>query len=364
MRLTIKRRTALLAVGTITPVAVAAAVLLPQALAGRSTTFKGRIYQLTYKVGKDAPISVFASLASGAWREELGDETRISARGSYDIVDRQTGDIYHRLGSPRFMGFLQTPPPAVDLLRTYLAGHSVLRARTFALSGSRPLRLLVRRTPKLELRAVRAGKALFTVTVDRRINDQAAAKMDLFSAQPANVSDGELPVGGPPTVPVRAYWFGRSIDGKNAVAAAQHERRRSAREIAGGMNARGESEAQVTVYEDPGVTASSVQPGVSQRPDGELQVTNEPVSSAHAQAFIAALNGRNGDETYPAWPRTTVKLADGESAELVPDRFDGDNGSHVATGFTVLTATTLVHVSGSVAFSAIQEMASRLLPLR
>ena len=48
------------------------------------------------------------------------------------------------------------------------------------------------------------------------------------------------------------------------------------------MNARGESEAQVTVYEDPGVTASSVQPGVSQRPEGELQVTNEPVSSAHA----------------------------------------------------------------------------------
>lgn len=196
------------------------------------------------------------------------------------------------------------------------------------------------------------------------MSDQEAARTKLFSAVPANVSDGQLPIGRPPTVPVRAYWLGRAIDGKNAVAAAQHERHRSAQEVAGGMNARGESEVQVTLYENPGVTASSVQPGVSDRPAGELQVVNEPVTSAHAQAFIAALNGRNGDATYAPWPRTTVKLADGESVDVVADHFDADNGSGIATGFTVLTATTLVHVGGSVPFSAIPGLAGRLVPLR
>jgi hypothetical protein len=364
MRLTIRRRTAFFVFGGIAAVAVAVALVLPQAFAGRPTSFEARIYQLTYTVGDDAPITVFASLASGAWREELGDETRISTAGSYEIVDRQTGGVYHRSGSARFMGFLQSPPPAVTALRTYLSGRAVLRGRALALRGSTPVRLEAKRGRKVELRAIRAGKVLFTVTVDRHVSDQAAAKLHLFSARPANVSDGQLPIGRPPTVPVRAYWFGRSISGRNAVAAAQHERHRGADEIAGGMNARGESEAQVTLYEDPGVTASSVQPGVSERPAGEMQVVNEPVSSAHAQGFIAALNGQNGDQAYAAWPRTTVKLADGESVDVVADRFDADDGSGIATGFTVLTATTLVHVSGSVPFNAIPDLASRLLPLR
>ena len=358
------RRTTLVTLGAVAAAGVAAALLLPPAFAGRKMTFEARIYQLEYKAAGDAPITVFASLASGGWREELGGETRISTPGSYEIVDRETGDVYHRSGSPRFMGFLQSPPPAVSALRTYLSGSAAIRARTFALSRSRPLRLEVRRGRRVELRALRAGKTLFTVTVERRISDQAAAKLNLFSARPANVSDAQLPIGRPPTVPVRAYWLGRSVDGKNAVAAAQHERHRSSQEIAGGMNARGESEAQITAYEDPGVTSSSTEPGVSQRPAGELQVANEPVSSAHAQAFIAALDGHNGDQTYPAWPRTTVKLADGESVDVVPDRFDADGGSHVATGFTVITATTLVHVSGSIPFDAIPELASQLAPLR
>jgi hypothetical protein len=87
------------------------------------------------------------------------------------------------------------------------------------------------------------------------------------------------------------------------------------------------------------------------------------VSSAHAQAFIAALNGRNGDETYAPWPRTTVKLADGESVDVVPDRFDAENGSQLTTGFSVITKTTLVHVGGSVPLAAVPDLASRLIPL-
>lgn len=117
----------------------------------------------------------------------------------------------------------------------------------------------------------------------------------------------------------------------------------------------------MTLYENPGVSENASQPGVL-RPAGELQVTNEPLASAHAQAFIAALNGQNGDQTYAAWPRTQVTLKNGEQVVVVPDRFDSDGP--MTTGFSVLTATTLVHVSDDLEITAISALAARLRPLR
>ena len=107
-------RKPILVVGAVAAIGAAAALFLPQAFAGRPATFRNRVYELTYRVPGDAPISIFASLTSGAWREEIGGETRISTARGYDIVDRESGDVYHRAGSARFMGFLRNMPPAVS----------------------------------------------------------------------------------------------------------------------------------------------------------------------------------------------------------------------------------------------------------
>ncbi len=346
--------------------AMLAALLLPQAFAGERVTFKGRVYQLTYKVPGASPMTVYASLGTGSWREDMRDEVRISSGRSYEIIDRETGSVYHRLGSPRFMGFLENSPPAVVALRGYLAGQTTLSARRLTAStkdtATNAVSLQVIHGGKTQLQAVQNGRRLFTVVVERRLSDQSSAQMKLFALEPADVSDRQLGVGQAPTVPVKAYWFGRAINGKGAVEAAEHERHRTPSEIQGGMNARGESEVQVTFYEDQGVSDTGVEPGLAQRPTGEIQVTNEPVNSAHAQAFIAALNGQNGDQTYAPWPRTTVTLADGEKADVIADQFDGVGPT--TTGFSVITSTTLVHVSGDIATSTISAMAAQLQPIR
>ena len=90
-------------------------------------------------------------------------------------------------------------------------------------------------------------------------------------------------------------------------------------------------------------------------------MANEPVSSAHAQAFIDAFNGHNGDQSYAPWPRTSVTLADGEKADVVPDGFDGTGP--VRTGFFVITSTTLIHVGGEIQLDAIPALAAQLRPI-
>jgi len=127
------------------------------------------------------------------------------------------------------------------------------------------------------------------------------------------------------------------------------------------MGPRGEGTVDVTFYEQPGVQATGAQPGLLKRPDGELQVTSEAIDSAHAQGLVAAFNGANGDQTYPAWPRSPIRLADGQAAVVVPDQFDGDGP--VRTGFFVIAGATLVHVSGDVAAADIPELAAKLKPL-
>jgi hypothetical protein len=346
--------------------AVVAALLLPQAFAGKRATFHDRVYELSYQVQGDAPATVYVALGTGAWREELGDETRISGARSYEVINRDIGNVYRRVGSPKFMGFLQAAPTAASALRAYESLGGASERRSFELGdpdGSIRLQTL---GDGKTLQAIRGGRKLFTMTTVRRISDQDAEALKLFAYTPATTSDVELPVGQAPSLPLRAYWFGPTVTGKLAAAAAQHERRRTATEIAGGMNSRGESLTQVTLYETPGTAVTSAQPGITEQPNGEWQVSNEPVTSAHAQVLIGAMNGQNGDASYAPWPRTTVALADGEGAIVIPDRFEagGGNGPGMTTGFSVITGTTLVHVNGTVPESSIPALAALLRPLR
>jgi hypothetical protein len=90
-------------------------------------------------------------------------------------------------------------------------------------------------------------------------------------------------------------------------------------------------------------------------------VTNEPLDSAHAQGLVQAFNGTNGDQTYTAWPRSSITLANGEPAVVVPDQFDGTGP--IRSGFFVMTTSTLVSVSGDIAEGDIPAMAAKLRPL-
>src|SRR5689334_14568141 len=204
------------------------------------------------------------------------------------------------------------------------------------------------------------GKRAFTVTIEGRVSDEDAAAAHLLDATPVQpqVTDTELAVGQPPHGDTGAFWFGRDVGKLHAAAAAEHTRVRTPAEVAAGMSVRSEGDVYVTLYERPGVQATSAQPGTQVRPDGELQIESEPITSAHALGLIDAFNGKNGDETYSAWPRSSIRLADGTVATLVPSQFDG--GGSVRSGFFVITDSTLISVSGDVAASDIPGLAGAL----
>jgi hypothetical protein len=208
-----------------------------------------------------------------------------------------------------------------------------------------------------------AHKPAFTVTIDGRISDEQAAAAKLLDASPprADVVDRSHPVGARPTADIRAYWFGRTTGEWHAASAAEHARSRTAAELAAGVSPRAYAHAYVTLYERPGVQVSSAQPGLPARPLGEVQVSSEPVDEPHARGLIDAFNGQNGDMTYPAWPRSTVTLANGEEATLVADQFDGTGPTRA--GFYVITSSTLISVIGDVAADDIPTLAARLRPI-
>lgn len=356
----ISRRRKIVVAGLIAALGgLAAALTLPAAFAGSPETFKDENYELTFDARASdptaPPTTEYTSLTSGTWREDLDGQTFISSGDSYVVIDSGSNSVYRRSGSASFMGYLHDAPEGVLALRDYLRGDRTLRDRGVEVQADKGA------DGKVHLHAMRNGKDLFQVSIDRKLSDQDAQAMNLFdvSAQ-AQTIDRELSLGEKPTVPVKAYWFGRAIDGRHAVSAVEHERHRTTAQIQAGMSPRGEAEVQVTFYENPGVVHSSGEPNL-EAPRGELQVASEPLSSAHAQAFVQALDGQNGDEHYPAWPRTTVTLADGEKADVVPDRFDGDGPTR--TGFFVITATTLVHVGGEVSVDAIPALAAQLRPI-
>jgi hypothetical protein len=351
-----------LALAAGTCVVIAAALTLPSAFAGATTSYNEDIYKITVtppaSTGDPATVPEWVSLATGTWREDVENQSLISSDGSYVVIDNATGSVYHRSGSTSFMGPLHAAPEGVLALRAYLKGDPGL--------ANRGLHLVVGTdsSGKTRLDAVDAsGKPAFSTTIDGRVSDEDAAAAHLLDTSPVQpqVTDTELTVGEAPSDGVVAYWFGRSVGTWHAAAAAQHTRVRTPAQIAAGMSARGEAQVYETLYEQPGITVTSAQPGLLTRPKGELQVTNEPLTSAHAQGLVDAFNGKNGDENYPPWPRSKITLADGEQATVVPDQFDGTGP--IRSGFFVITGTTLISVSGDVAAADISTMAAKLTPL-
>jgi hypothetical protein len=351
-----KTRTALalLAAG-----AAAAALTLPAAFAGGAPHYSQDVYKLTVtspdRTGASFDMPEWVSLTTGTWRVEFDHETYISSDGDYVVIDGDTGSVYRRTGSPSFMGQLHSRPEGVLALQAYVHGDTALANQGFRMSAGKNA------AGKTTLEVADAGgKHAFTVTIDGRVSDEDAAAAHLLDAKPsqAQVTDTELAPGRPPQGDVSAFWFGRDVGKLHAAAAAEHTRARTPAEIAAGMSARSEGDVYVTLYERPGVQSTSAQPSTQVRPDGELQIESEPITSAHAQGLIDAFNGTNGDESYAAWPRSSIRLADGTVATLVPSQFDGEGS--VRSGFFVMTDSTLISVTGDVAASDIPGLAGAL----
>jgi hypothetical protein len=353
-----KRTKALLLLGAAVAIA-ALTVGLTSALGGSRTSYKQGVYQLNISTrikGHTIRTVEFVSLKTGAWRSQVSNRRYIVKGNQYAVVDLDSGSVYHRIGSPSFLGYLRQSD-ALMALRQYKGGPRTLAARGVELRVGKTLH------GRTVLRAFRSGKLLFAATMQRRVSDGEAAKRGLFSISQGGPPDieREVPVGQPSSLPVRAYWFGRQVNGTQATTATERSHARTPEELALGVGPRADTTVHITLYEAPGAQGrSSAEPG-RPAPAGEIQVMSEPVASAHAQGFIDALNGHNGDYIYPAWPRSQVTLANGEQATLVADQFNGDGP--VREGFFVITDKTLVHVSGSFPLKAIPTLAQSLRPL-
>jgi hypothetical protein len=191
----------------------------------------------------------------------------------------------------------------------------------------------------------RTGKRIYGIEILRRISLRSAKARHLFAiAKRPNNFQRDIRPTAATTLPIQAYWFGQGTSGYMAQTAAEVQRLRTPAQIAAGSPPQADQLVYLVIYQD-----------AKQR---DMQVSSTPVDSAYASHFIAALNGTNGDGTYPAWPRSTVHLAGGETADVVPHQFDGTGDTR--NGFSVITNTTLINVSGEFSLAQINGLAERL----
>jgi hypothetical protein len=246
-------------------------------------------------------------------------------------------------------------------LRTAAAGLLPLQAflgheRRLARTGLQIRPVLRNGRTRLDVLSA-SGARLYSVIVLKRITMARAQALRLFAvtSKPNNLQR-QLAPGNAPSLGVHAYWFGPTARGLAASQAIEVQRRRTPEQIQAGSPSQADQTVYVAIYGQPPDGAVEGTPGPS-----EIQVMSTPVQSAYAQHFIAALNGTNGDLRYAPWPRATIHLPNGESAVVVPQLFDG--AGPVRSGFSVITATTLVNVSGEFQLEQIRGLASLLRPI-
>jgi hypothetical protein len=310
------------------------------------------VYRLLVRA-VDAPgtRTEWIDVESGAWRIEEGEETAIFTGDSYVTMSALDG-VAVRTGSSAYLGSLADRAVSRPALASYLADAAKDAGVEVSATTS----------GKTELQ-FRAGAIPLKATIAERITAAEAAKRDLFTV-PANprTMATEVPVGVAASIPVRAYWFGPSVDGRDAVTAVEHFTPLTDELLSSpGWGRRDGAIVHETFYELPSAEGkSSALPGQS-APDGEIMVVSQPLRAPVAQAAIDAYNGTNGDLEYEPWPRQTVTLANGEQAVLIPDR--GEGTGRVRAFFAVITATTLVNVVAPVATEDMAALAQQLRPL-
>ncbi len=317
------------------------AAALGSAGAAGSTDAEGDVYRLTVTAtigpATEGWIEWLAP-GSGRYRIEQSNRTYVFTGSSYAILDKRQG-AHVRTGSAAFLGSFSERAAARDALRGFLAGN---------LAG-----VEVKEHPdgRKELH-FRRGETKIVAIIEEKLSALEAQERKIFVIPSDEVTSSatERRVGSRPARPIRVYWFGPAVAGRVAVTAIEN--------FAGPASGRGNTRpaqpdatvtSHTTFYERPAAKGkSSALPG-QRPPAGEIQVLSQPVGSWTAQRAIKAYNGINGDLRYKPWPRTSVRLSNGEKVTVVPDR--GESTGKVRSGFAVITRTTLVTVTGSGSFA-------------
>jgi hypothetical protein len=297
---------------------------------------EGSVYRVTLSVRDGAWTEIVAPLSGHCRREDPGEHVEIAGGRTRAIVDRTTG-VSIRTGSPEFVfGRLGDRCSALTPIRERLARGEATHAGT--LFGFE-----------------RDGIAV-TARVEEEMTARGAAERRLFAVPLERLLtyDLERVVGARPSLPIRAYWFGRSFAGRRATRAIEHfdyyadqlERRRP-------------TLVYMLFYQLPGSRLGG-KPG-ERNPPGEIQVTSQPLDQRLARNTLAAINGVNGGMRTKPWPRRRITLANGERATLVPARWE--SAGRIRNGFLVITRRTLVSVVFRVRLTDIPALARRLRPI-
>jgi len=285
---------------------------------------------------------------SELWRRERPDGgVQVYTKSSLSAIHHSYASFYPntgyavRTGSAAFLGSAPHGSLTLAAVRSYTGG-------TAARDG---VEVTTSPDGKTQLRFTVRGLAI-VATIEERAGVADATASAIFAIPKEQVSSvtterfpGERPAGD-----VRPYWFGMRLAQRRVVTAIEHSRARSPREL-----------VYIALYELPSARGkSSALPG-QRPPAGELQVSSQPVRSTLAQRTIRAFNGNNGGLRYKPWPRTKVRLRSGERVTVVPSR--SERIGPVRDGFSVITNSTLVAVSGSVLLEDIPVLARKLTRL-
>jgi hypothetical protein len=229
-----------------------------------------------------------------------------------------------RIGSPEFIRQWRDESFAFEPLRRQLSRDGGVE---------QPTELIVKR-----------GALEFRLAVEGQISSAEAERRKLFviPAGPDVNLDRELEVGERPTLPVGAYWFGPTLEHRQAVAAREHRlwgappgRLRPGSPLV-------TETAHVTFYVPPSERhKSNAMPGLDEYAEDEVQVVSQPVGEPIVEQTLKTYDRLTvPGATYRRVPRVRITLSDGNRATL----FFTDNQE--TRGFSVLTETTLVTVHG------------------
>jgi hypothetical protein len=290
--------------------------------------------------------------ASGAWRQEEGETTKIFAGSTYAELDEWGAHI--RTGSAAFLGSRPDLSLAMRPLRSYLAGQS----------GATSVEARQLPDGKTELRFVRGSNKL--VATVEAVDEDTSVLFAIPEEDQVIFDERELAVGQAPTIPVQPYWFGSKLgvgEERNVAAIVQyHSVAMPAMLEAGGWSPLDNVDLFVLLYERASANGRTSATSTDEPPAGELQVASQAISSPAAQNDLAVFEGINGDLAFSPWPREQIRLANGEPATLFIDA--SQDKWRDGVGFAVATASTLINVSGDVQASDISQLAPLLVPYR
>jgi hypothetical protein len=300
------------------------------------------VYRFTLRPeGSKAEATEWIEPATGRWRFDYGERTLLYTGTEYVNLDGASGEL--RRGSDAFIGYLAKKGPGLDVLTNYVLEETPAVGQTPVLSFS-------------------TDTAQVSATLEEVVSSDAAESIGLFEVPTEKITSSMIEVvPGTTTLPVRAYWFGPTLSDHAAVTAVEYSARLTPELRAEGWSDRDEAVDYIVFYELDSAKGKSSALSDQEEPAGEIEVTSQPIELPAAQGAIDAVNGKNGNLTYDPWPRSTVKLASGEEATVIPDV--GEGVGRVRTGFLVLTETSLIKVVGQFTLDDIASVAPLLQPV-